>query len=106
MTNDASGRQMKITNLTAYSVKYPQGYLFTGPRAEGSDYLIRDGPSTVYSRHNEALLVRVETDDGRVGWGEALAPVVPEAVATIVVKLLRPLILGADPCDVEPLWDR
>jgi L-alanine-DL-glutamate epimerase-like enolase superfamily enzyme len=97
---------MKITDVIAYSVKFPQEYLFRGPRAEQSDYIIRGGFSTIYSRYNEALLVRVETDAGLVGWGEALAPVVPEAVATLVVRLLRPLILGADPCDVEPLWNR
>jgi galactonate dehydratase len=97
---------MKITDVIAYSVKYPQEYLFRGPQTAESHYILRGGFSTVYSTHNEALLVRVETDDGRVGWGEALAPVVPEAVATLVTRLLRPLILGADPCDVEPLWNR
>jgi galactonate dehydratase len=43
------------------------------------------------------------------GWSagaEALAPVAAEAVAGIVVGLLRPLLLGADPADVEPLWGR
>lgn len=97
---------MKITDVVAYSVKYPQEYLFQGPRTAESHYILREGFSTVYSTHNEALLVRVETDAGLVGWGEALAPVAPEAVATLVVRLLRPLILGADPCDVEPLWNR
>lgn len=97
---------MKITDVVAYAVKYPQEYLFTGPTAARSDYFIRPGFPTVYSRNNEALLVRVETDAGLVGWGEALAPVVPEAVAEIVTRLLRPIVLGADPCDVEVLWNR
>ena len=97
---------MKITDVVAYAVKYPQEYLFTGPTAAQTDYFIRPGFPTVYSRNNEALLVRIETDHGLVGWGEALAPVVPEAVAAIVVRLLRPLVLGADPCDVEVLWNR
>jgi L-alanine-DL-glutamate epimerase-like enolase superfamily enzyme len=97
---------MKITDVIAYSVKYPQEYLFQGPATAESHYILREGFSTVYSTHNEALLVRVETNTGLVGWGEALAPVVPEAVATLVTRLLRPLILGADPCDVEPLWNR
>lgn len=97
---------MKITDVIAYSVKYPQDYLLTQPRTAGGDYFLRPGFPTVYSANNECLLVRVETDAGLVGWGEALAPVVPEAVGTIVVKLLRPLILGADPGDVEVLWNR
>lgn len=97
---------MKITDVIAYAVKYPQEYQFSGPTAVQTDYFIRPGFPTVYSRNNEALLVRIETDAGQVGWGEALAPVVPESVAEIVVRLLRPIILGADPCDVEVLWNR
>lgn len=97
---------MKITDVVAYSVRYPQEYLFGRPESAGPRYFLRPGFPTVYSKDNEALLVRVETDEGLAGWGEALAPVVPEAVAEVVVGLLRPLILGSDPRDVEPLWDR
>ncbi|MBI3978013.1 MAG: hypothetical protein HY331_07500 [Chloroflexi bacterium] len=86
---------MKITDVVAYSVKLPQGYLFTQPRTGVSDYFLRPGFDTVYSLRNEGLLVRIETDAGLIGWGECLAPVVPEAVATVVVQLLRPIVLGA-----------
>jgi L-alanine-DL-glutamate epimerase-like enolase superfamily enzyme len=96
---------MRITDVVAYSVKYPQAYLFGRPAGQG-DYFLRPGFPTVYSVNNEALLVRVETDAGLVGWGEALAPVAAEAVAAIVVRLLRPLLLGADAADVEVLWHR
>ena len=100
---------MKITDVVAYAVKYPAEYIFTrpaDPRTRESDYFVRPGFPTVYSTHNEALLVRIETDQGPVGWGEALAPVVPESAALVVARLVRPPILGADPCDVEPLWNR
>jgi galactonate dehydratase len=97
-----------ISDVIAYAVKYPTEYIFTRPADDrsSSDYFLRAGFPTVYSTHNEALLVRIETTDGRVGWGEALAPVVPEAIGEIVARLIRPLILGADPCDVEVLWNR
>jgi galactonate dehydratase len=97
---------MRITDVVAYAVKYPHPYLFSRPAGATGDYFLREGFPTVYSVHNEALLVRVETDAGPAGWGEALAPVIPEAVATIVVRLLRPLLVGADPADVAPLWER
>ena len=97
---------MRITDVVAYSVKHPQQYLFGDPATAGSRYFLRPGFPTVYSAGIETLLVKVETDAGLVGWGEALAPVVPESVAAVVVGLLRPLVLGADPRDVEPLWDR
>src|SRR5512145_2457959 len=97
---------MKITDVTAYAVRHPQQYLFGAPAEATSRYFLRPGFPTVYSAGIETLLVRVETDAGLTGWGEALAPVVPEAVAEVVVRLLRTLVVGADPRDVEPLWDR
>lgn len=51
-------------------------------------------------------LVRVETDDGVVGWGEAISQF-PEA--TLATKVLvdegfAPLLRGEDPLEVEHLW--
>jgi D-galactarolactone cycloisomerase len=51
-------------------------------------------------------LVRVETDDGFVGWGECLARYQPRAWADLVNHVLAPLVVGADPFDVEHLWER
>jgi D-galactarolactone cycloisomerase len=61
---------------------------------------------TVYSNDLETLLVRVETADGVVGWGEAQAPVAPEIPRTIVDVLLGPLALGEDALAPERLWSR
>jgi L-alanine-DL-glutamate epimerase-like enolase superfamily enzyme len=97
---------VRITDVVAYAVKFPQEYIFERPPEERSDYFLRPGFPTVYSINNEAVLVRIETSTGLVGWGEALAPVVPESVATIVTRLVRPMLIGSDPCDVEVLWNR
>jgi galactonate dehydratase len=97
---------VRITSVTAYAVRYPQQYLFGRPAETGARYFLRPGFPTVYSVDNEALLVRVATDDGLVGWGEALAPVAAEAVALLIASLLRPLLLGQDPTDVEVQWRR
>ena len=42
------------------------------------------------------------------GWGEAFAQGLepPEIAATVIDKALRPLIVGADPLDIEVLWHR
>jgi L-alanine-DL-glutamate epimerase-like enolase superfamily enzyme len=53
-------------------------------------------------------LVRVETRDGAVGWGEAISQF-PEATAATKVLVddgFAPLVLGEDPLDVEGLWRR
>ena len=46
--------------------------------------------------------VEIETDDGLVGRGGP----VPEQVAYVVARDLRPLLLGADPVAGEKLWDQ
>ena len=61
---------------------------------------------TVYSDHLETMLVRAETSDGVVGWGEAQAPVAPEIPRAIVEVLLAPLALGEDALAPERLWQR
>ena len=61
---------------------------------------------TVYSDHLETMLVRVQTADGVVGWGEAQAPVAPEIPRTIIDVLLGPLAMGEDALAPERLWSR
>lgn len=51
-------------------------------------------------------LVRVETDDGVVGHGECLARYHPRAWSDLVNEVLAPLVVGADPFDVEHVWER
>ena len=66
--------------------------------------------SRLYAVHFETALVRVTLDDGRVGWGEAQAPLAPEVACTIVERLLRPVLLDADFDGIletiQTSWDR
>jgi len=52
-----------------------------------------------------SCFVQVEAEDGTVGLGESLAREVPEATAAIIEKLLKPVIVGRDPYDVDVLWE-
>jgi len=79
----------------------------TSGRDEYGDYhLARDSWSSIYSRCHETALVRIEADNGLVGWGEGQAPVSPRTVKAIVEDLCRPVLMGQDPFDVEYLWYR
>lgn len=60
----------------------------------------------VYSQTIDTVAVRIETDDGKVGWGEAKAPVAPQATARIIELLLADIVIGADPRDTTLLWER
>jgi D-galactarolactone cycloisomerase len=55
-----------------------------------------------------ACLVEVQTDDGLTGWGEALCQGLqpPQIAAAAIESALKPLLLGADPLQIEPLWQR
>ena len=53
----------------------------------------------------EALLVRLETTDGDVAWGEAQAPAAPEAVQTIIDRLLGPYLLRRENLDPVATYD-
>jgi len=80
-------------------------------RAPGSAELSTEYPLPlrrrfIYSQTIDTVVVRIETDTGLVGWGEAKAPVAPQATARIIELLLAPIVLGADPRDVLVLWER
>ncbi len=51
---------------------------------------------TLYADLTETVLVRVETEDGAVGWGESLAPVGPRVTAAVIDDVLSPIILGQE----------
>jgi len=55
-----------------------------------------------------ACLVEVQTDAGLTGWGEALCQGLqpPQIAAAAIESALAPLLVGADPLQVEPLWQR
>jgi D-galactarolactone cycloisomerase len=97
---------VKIAKAETWVVKLdpPEVYLGARPGPAGSDYYLRPPWRSLYSDRFETVLVRVTTDDGTYGWGEALAPVAPEVVQAIVDRLLAPVLIGADPRQVRPLW--
>ena len=55
-----------------------------------------------------ACLVEVQTDTGITGWGEALCQGLqpPQIAAAAIESALQPLLVGADPLQIEPLWHR
>src|SRR5262249_2767142 len=75
-------------------------------RPEDGGYFTVPNSPNLFSRSLEAALVRVETEDGTGGWGEAQAPVGAEVVATAIDRLLQPTLLGADALETRVLWRR
>jgi len=93
---------MKITSMTAYAVKASRRYQMSGQikaaqPLPGSDYFQFPPYPELYSENSEAMVVKIETDAGITGWGEAQNPIGPEVSQKIVGRVIGPMVLGRDP---------
>lgn len=52
-----------------------------------------------------AALVRVEADDGTIGYGECCARVGPEVIPSVIASVLAPVLIGKDARNIEALWE-
>jgi L-alanine-DL-glutamate epimerase-like enolase superfamily enzyme len=77
---------MRVDRLMAFAVRYAE------PNNDG--------------KTRSLTLVRIDTDDGLTGWGEAISG--PQesclAVAFVTERRLAPIVLGRDPRDVAGAW--
>jgi len=59
-----------------------------------------------FKGHRQTTLVKITTDQGVIGWGEAHAPAAPAVHAKVITDLLAPILIGQDARDIGPLWDK
>ena len=85
---------MKITDLKIHVLKSPLAEPFAFSQG--------------WVKQRSATLLEIFTDAGITGWGEAFAQGLepPEIAAAVIDKALKPLLIGADPLDMEVLWHR
>jgi L-alanine-DL-glutamate epimerase-like enolase superfamily enzyme len=93
---------MKIATVETFAVKFEHGDFFGGKGEDVSapnpaHYLVQPGWRGIYSSRIETMIVRIETSDGLVGYGEGQSPIAPEVSATIVDRILAPVLHGRDP---------
>ena len=85
---------MKIANLDVFVLKTPLDQPFAFSQG--------------WVHQRSATLVRVTTDNGLAGWGEAftqgLEP--PEIAAAAITHAFKPLVLGCNPLDTSVLWHK
>ena len=86
---------MKITRVS--TVVYRQHLKSGSPKLKFAG----EGRSTF-----ETLLIKVETDEGVVGWGEAFPHRVWPAIRLLVDSLIAPVCIGADPTDIGKLMKK
>ena len=59
-----------------------------------------------FKGHSQTALVKITTDQGLVGWGEAHAPAAPAVHAKVITDLLAPILIGQDARNIGPLWEK
>ena len=85
---------MRIRSVRAYPIS------FRVPEGQN----VRLGIGRAVKR--DAVLVKVETDEGPVGWGEAHHARCPGAIAKLIDTTLGELVVGMDALDVVGVWQR
>jgi L-alanine-DL-glutamate epimerase-like enolase superfamily enzyme len=83
---------VKIARIDSHSIKVP--YTFGGSH---------QGEGLRTWTTNNILLVRVETDTGIVGWGEAFCYACTDAVRAALHNMVAPLAIGQDARDIARL---
>ena len=83
---------MKITDIEtiALSIPHPPGHVWVKGEISATGW--------------DLLVVRVHTDEGISGIGEAYHLKNPWAVISTIEQSLKPLLIGQDPFDNEQLW--
>ena len=115
---------MKIISVEAIPIQAPFTEVYWGNQSWGrakSDDATAPGLPTgddrsqyphfwrsraAYSPTIDTTLVKITTDDGIVGWGEAKSPVAPTITATIIRDLASGLLVGEDPTNPLLHWER
>ncbi|RDI51369.1 mandelate racemase/muconate lactonizing enzyme family protein [Microvirga subterranea] len=104
----------RVKTVEVYSITIPRETIYLGEPRPGETvnekgYIVRKGNRTVYPTSDRTVVVRIETADGAIGWGETYGIVAPGAAMAIVDDLLGPYVVGRDPRDVvvihEDLYD-
>jgi L-alanine-DL-glutamate epimerase-like enolase superfamily enzyme len=85
---------LRITDVQAYATSFP-----IAPAKR-----VALGIGTAVKR--DAVLVRVATDEGISGWGEAHHGRAHTAVARLIETTLKQLVMGLDPGEIVAIWDR
>jgi D-galactarolactone cycloisomerase len=83
---------MKIRSVTSYILRVPLG-----------DKVFYSSQARFPERNS--YLVRIETDNGLVGWGEGGQYGPPEPVAAVVDHVFGPRLIGRDPAEPVRIWD-
>lgn len=99
-----------IASIEAFIVSIPRDTPYLGALGPGESinergYLVRKGNRTIYPTVDRSVVVRVTTQDGRVGWGETYGLVAPKVIGELIADIIEPAIKGRSPFEMQAIWD-
>ena len=94
MSPIAPPEPLTIVDITAWATSFPVS------AADG----VRLGVGLTIKR--DAVVVKVTTADGLVGWGESHHGRAHSSIAHFVTHALKPMVVGMDASDVNGVWNR
>lgn len=99
-----------VKSVEAFTLTLPRDTPYLGASRKGEEpnekgYFVRKGNRTVYPIFDRSILVRIETKNGVVGWGETYGLVAPGAVGELIKDLLADFTIGRDPSDPSAIYD-
>jgi D-arabinonate dehydratase/D-galactarolactone cycloisomerase len=97
---------MKIVEVEAMALSAPWEKIFGGIDRVPA-HLLRPAANQVATprRGQAATLVRIRTDNGLEGIGEAYGLHAPELTAIMVAQLFRPVLIGRNPMETGVIWE-
>ena len=72
----------------------------------GINYRLNHASPSRFKGYQQTLLVKIQTDQGISGWGEAHAVAAPRVHQRVISDLLTPILVGQNATDVLPLWEK
>ncbi len=72
----------------------------------GINYRLNHASPSRFKGYQQTLLVKIHTDQGISGWGEAHAVAAPRVHQRVITDLLTPILVGQDATDILPLWEK
>lgn len=98
-----------VKSIETYVITVPRETPYLGPLGSGETvnrrgYVVRSGNRTIYPTVDRSVLVKIQTTEGRIGWGETYGICAPKAVCDIINDLLAPIVEGRDPRTVRHIW--
>lgn len=117
-TNRSKLVPQKITAIETFIIRYPPDrdkpedfYISMPPVGQmtggiGLQHRLDHAETVRQKGYQQTLLVKITTDQGVVGWGEAHAVMTPRVVKTVISDMFTPILLGQDARNPEVLWEK